>query len=446
MNLLRQVSGRLSINHCVAPFQQRAGFCGSSILFGKIIPYNLADIGEGILNVEILAVYIKVGDTISSFDKICEVQSDKATVEITSRFDGVVKKLYIEKGVIAHVGKPILDIEVDEGETSVIIPTDDAPKSTAQTTAHPSFEGAERYDATNSKVLAAPATRRIAKENGVDLRNIPGTGKGGRVMKEDIMAFIERSETLKPSSSATGGSSHIIIDRVVPITGVRKAMVKSMTEANKIPSFGACDEIEVSLLTSVREQLKPIFKKRSDGKVTLSYMPFFLKAASIALNQYPEINAFTNEDCTEFTIKGSHNIGFAMDTPNGLIVPNVKNVQDKSLYEIAEAMCAIIENGKKGKVSQSDLQNGTFTLSNIGSIGGTYMNPVVFPPQVAIGALGKLQKLPRFDSNENVVAANLINISWSADHRIVDGATMVRFSNLFKELLECPSLMLVDLK
>ena len=428
---------------------------------GKIIPFKLADIGEGILNVEVLDVCVKVGDTISAFDKICEVQSDKATVEITSRFDGVIKKMYVTKGGQAHVGQPLLDIELDEdvADEAPAAPKKEEAAAPATPTAASSNSSAS-LDASNSKVLAAPATRRIARENNIDLSKVTPTGKNSHITKEDILKYIENGMKSAPapaapvSSSApataapaaTGAPVRIREDKTVVVTGIRKAMVKSMTEANEIPSFGASDEIEITNLIKTREQLKPIFKERSGGRVSLSFMPFFLKAASLGLLQFPDINAYTNKGCTEFVIKGSHNIGFAMDTPNGLIVPNVKNVQDKSLYEIAEDLARIMETGKRGSVSQADLSGGTFTLSNIGSIGATYTKPVIFPPQVAIGAIGRLQKLPRFDEAGNVVAANIINISWSADHRVVDGATMVRFNNVFKQFLEKPVTMLVDLK
>lgn len=272
-------------------------------------------------------------------------------------------------------------------------------------------------------------------------------------MKEDILAFIERAAAPTPSAAATAAATNVVggatrptrEDRVEVIAGVKKAMVKSMNAALKIPAFGACDEIELSALMRTRDELRGPLAERNSG-LKLTYMPFFIKAASLALNRFPSINAFTNEDCTEVTYKGAHHIGFAMDTPQGLIVPNVKDVQDKSIEDIAIDLAALMSRGKTNALTKADLTGGTFTLSNIGSIGATYTAPVIFPPQVAIGALGRMVKVPRFDDKGAVYAANIVNVSWSADHRVVDGATMVRFGNAFKDFLERPATMLLEMK
>lgn len=415
----------------------------------KVVPFHLADIGEGILKVEVLQVFVKEGDVVNEFDKICEVQSDKATVEITSRLTGKIHKLHVAKGQTAFVGRTIADIDV-EGDGSVAEPSHAAAENVAErgTAALSSKEAAVQ---SVGKVLATPATRRIAMENNIDLTAVVATGKGGRVMKEDVIHFMEgrqaprvAAEPVASPSGATFGAA-APADRTVPITGIRKAMVKSMTEANLIPAFGASDEIEISRLIAVRDQLKGLLSQRSPA-LKLSFMPFFLKAASLALRQFPELNAHTNADCTELLVKGSHNIGFAMDSANGLVVPVIRNVESKSLFDIANEMTQLMEKGKTNAFKPSDFQGGTFTLSNIGSIGATYTKPVIFPPQVAIGAIGRLQRVPRFDEQDNVIKANIINISWSADHRVVDGATMVRFNNLFKAYLEAPEKMLLDMK
>jgi len=180
--------------------------------------------------------------------------------------------------------------------------------------------------------------------------------------------------------------------------------------------------------------------------IKLSFMPFFIKAASMALTQYPVLNSSVDEACENITYKASHNIGLAMDTNQGLIVPNIKHVQSLSVLDIAQELARLLEAGNKGTLGSKDLTGGTFTLSNIGSIGGTYAKPVIMSPQVAIGAIGRIQVLPRFDHDSNVVKANIMQVSWSADHRVIDGATMARFSNLWKSYLENPSLMILNLK
>lgn len=430
-------------------------FSSSQFLLSKVIPFKLADIGEGILQVEVLQVFIKEGETVKAFDKICEVQSDKATVEITSRYDGVVKKLHITKGATAFVGKPIADLEVDDSVAGESVKKESAPAAApvaAPATSSPKTDStttqSDDWSSGNDKVLATPSTRRIAMENKVDLRKVKPSGKGGRIMKEDVIAYMEggRQSAPSPTSSASTAApvGAIPQDKVISLTsGVRRGMVKSMTIANEIPAFGASDEICMDNVIRAREALKPIFKARG-AKIT--FLPFFMKAASLALLQFPEINAHTNRECTELIVKGSHNISFAMDSAQGLIVPNIKNVQNKTLFQLAEELAQILEKGKSGQVARENLEGGTFTLSNIGGIGATYTAPVIFAPQVAIGALGAVRKLPRFNEKGDVIASNILNISWAADHRVVDGASMVRFNNLFKQYLENPITMIAEMK
>jgi 2-oxoisovalerate dehydrogenase E2 component (dihydrolipoyl transacylase) len=437
---------------------------------GTVVPFKLSDIGEGTLEVQILQWFVKPGDKINAFDKICEVQTDKATDQITSPFDGIVTKLHAEVGGVAKVGHALIDVETEDADVIAAAgkSTKPAGGETASGAAKPAgSSAAPKKDAategstaraTGEKPLATPAVRRIAMEHNVDLRDVPASGKQGRVMKDDILAFLEGGAKPSPSAATTtaaasSGSAaaarHVATtsqrqDRVEVIAGVKKAMVKSMNAALKIPAFGASDEIEMTGLIAVRDQLRPL--ALADLGLKLSYMPFFIKAASLALDRYPSINAHTNEECTEVTYKGSHHIGFAMDTPTGLIVPNIKDVQDKSIFDIAVDMNKLMEKGKANAFSKADLTGGTFTLSNIGSIGATYTSPVIFPPQVAIGALGRMVRVPRFDASDKVYAANIVNVSWSADHRVVDGATMVRFGNQFKDYIEKPALMLSTLK
>ena len=232
-------------------------------------------------------------------------------------------------------------------------------------------------------------------------------------------------------------------DRDEQVKGITKAMVRSMTESLKIPHFGYKDEIDMSALVQMRAQVKEVASQRG---IKLSYMPVILKACSLALSQYPILNAYFDASKETVTYKADHNIGVAMDTPQGLLVPNIKKIQTLSVLEIAEELNRLQELGIKGKLGESDLKSGTFSLSNIGSIGGTYAKPVIMPPQVAIGAIGRIQKLPRFDRNDNVVAAHIMNVSWSADHRIIDGATMARFSNQMKRYVENPTSMILDLR
>ena len=320
--------------------------------------------------------------------------------------------------------------------------------------------------------MAAPAVRRLASEHGVTITEVIGSGKEGRVLKEDIIAYIEQrkgEETgsvkptvkqptqadvkmAKPKPEMTHTPSRPIKpptftpsteDKTVPLKGITKAMNKAMSEALTIPHFGYCDEIDVGRLVDVRKRIK---SSAAEKGIKLSFMPFFVKACSLSLSEYPIMNSHFNAQQEAITYKADHNIGVAMDTAQGLLVPNIKQVQLLSVFEIAQELNRLQELGWAGKLGESELKGGTFALSNIGSIGGTYAKPVIFPPQVAIGAIGKVQILPRFDENEQVIKAHIVKLSWSADHRVLDGATVARFSNLMKSYLEEPASMVMSLR
>ncbi|KAL3868353.1 hypothetical protein ACJMK2_041167 [Sinanodonta woodiana] len=431
--------------------------------YGKVESFNLSDIGEGIREVEIKEWFVKVGDRVSQFESICEVKSDKAAVTITSRYDGIIRKIYYEVDDIALVGKPLVDIELD-GDASA----DSKRIEVVETESGSSADDLMTKDKGPS-ALATPAVRKIAIENKINLSEVKGTGKDGRVMKEDILQFLEdkenkKKDTVKPTtvpkeqplvpplakpksvpSLPQKPTPRPVIgqNKTEPIKGIRKAMVKTMTEALKIPPFGYYDEVDVTQLVKLRYETKAVAEERG---TRISYMPYIIKAASLALLQYPILNSSVDEKCENITYKVAHNIGLAMDTKEGLLVPNVKNVQSLTIFEIASELNRLQTLGDAGKLGAEDLTGGTFSLSNIGSIGGTYARPVIVPPEVAIGALGKIQVLPRFDENGHVKKAHIMFVSWSADHRIIEGATMARFSNLWKSYLENPSLMLLDLK
>ncbi|KAL7855219.1 hypothetical protein SRHO_G00174090 [Serrasalmus rhombeus] len=444
--------------------QQHRFFRTSYAAAVPILPFKLSDIGEGIMEVTVKEWYVKVGDRVSQFDSICEVQSDKASVTITSRYDGVIRKLYYDVDSIAFVGTPLVDIETDGGQ---------APEEDVMETPALSQEEHTHQHIRGHKTQATPAVRRLAMENNIKLSEVVGSGKDGRILKEDILNFIAKQtgailppspfqeiqppppapaaaakpqEKRPPPSIPTPIAPRPVFtgkDRTEPLKGFQKAMVKTMTAALKIPHFGYKDEVDLTRLVRLRSELKGVAESRG---VRLSYMPFFIKAASLGLLHFPVLNASVDEACQNITYKAAHNIGLAMDTPQGLLVPNVKNVQMLSVFEIAVELNRLQTSGASGQLSTADLTGGTFTLSNIGSIGGTYAKPVVLLPEVAIGALGKLQVLPRFNAKDEVVKAHIMNVSWSADHRIIDGATMCRFSNLWKSYLENPASMVLDLK
>lgn len=218
-------------------------------------------------------------------------------------------------------------------------------------------------------------------------------------------------------------------------------MFKSMTESLKIPHFSYSEEVDMTKLVSVREEVKIEAQARG---IKITYMPFFIKAASVALHKYPILNSSLDVENESIIYKPYHNISIAIHTPMGLVVPNIKNVHEKSILELSTDLADLQQRGVKGVLGPADFSDGTFTLSNIGVIGGTYTHPVIVAPQVCIGAIGKINALPRFDANGAITKALIMNVSFSADHRIIDGVTMSSFVNLWKQYLENPNLFLLD--
>lgn len=425
-------------------------------------PFMLADIGEGIAEVEVLQWYVKEGDEICMFDKVCEVQSDKATVDISSKYDGVVSKLHYEVGDMAQVHGPLMTIRVAADPDAEEAAPEAAP--TLAPALAPAMEGSaathvESGGATNvGKALATPAVRRVAGEYGIDISTLDGTGKAGRVLKEDVLRAAGAIAPLKVEAPTTQSAQpaqpaeaaafvppigRVLVDETVPLRGFSRIMAKTMTDALKIPHFLLCDEVQADAMISLRQELKPLAEARG---IKFTYMPLMFKAASLAMLRYPYVNSSIADDLSAVTLRAQHNIGFACATEAGLVVPVVKDCQDKSVFEIAEDINRLIELARANKLTAEDVSGATFSLSNIGSIGGIYGGPIITPPQVAIGAVGKLRTLPRYRDDGTIYAANIFNISWSGDHRVLDGATMTYFSNAWIEYLQKPHLMMCDMR
>lgn len=427
-------------------------FLHSSASWQKLVQFNLTDIGEGIAEVELKEWHVKAGDEVSEFDKICDVQSDKARVTITSRYAGIIKKLHFNADDIAKVGQPLVDIEVHYQQEDS---TNSSPiSSMPQHDATPS-ESFLQFE----KIRASPAVRKMIREHQIHPSRINATGPNGRILKEDLIRFIEENSRSTTTASQKeeahfnqtkmqekmSDDDSDMGEKIVPLRGHTRAMVKSMSEALEIPHFGYGDEVIADELMRAKQALEPIAERKS---LKISYMPFIIKATSLALAEFPILNTSLDLNKQSLVFKKSHNISFAMDTSDGLVVPNIKNCQQKNIWQIAMELKELMQRGKDGRFTKEDLANGTFTLSNIGSIGGTFLSPVIFPPQVAIGAIGKIRKMPCVDENDDsrLMYHNVMNIFWAADHRVIDGATLARFSNRWKQFLETPMQMLAELR
>ena len=445
--------------------------------------FILPDIGEGIVECEIVKWNVAEGDEIEEDQAVVEVMTDKAVVEIPAKNAGTVHRLYYAQGDIAKVHSALFALEVAGEVTTTSGTNDESPSANnnassvaSQSSVNTQTNGSSQQSAQiapskfsdgeyeppiaiEGKVLASPAVRRVAREKNIDLSTVEGSGKKGRILKSDVLNLqhsnvdtsSQNSTSSAPSSSTAEkgdlNSTSTVLKgsvRTEKVRGIQAAMAKQMSASvYTIPHFTVSDELVMDNLMALRKLLKPEFEAKN---VKLSFMPFFVKAMSLALNEFPVVNSQLNEDATEISYFADHNIGFAVDSKIGLLVPNIKRVQDLSLLDIAVQMQDIIEQARAGRVAGEHLKGGTISISNIGAIGGITATPVINKPEAAIVALGKTQKLPRFDDEGNVSAQNIMAVNWSGDHRIIDGATMVRFNNLWMSYLTQPEKMLMHLK
>ncbi|MCU8014474.1 dihydrolipoyllysine-residue acetyltransferase [Shewanella sp. SM74] len=423
----------------------------------SIEEFLLPDIGEGIVECELVEWLVSEGDWVEEDQPIADVMTDKALVQIPAIKAGKIAKLHYRKGQLAKVHAPLFAIEVEQMAS--------APATTINTdtvaNAAPAAQAVSAEPARQGKALASPAVRRMARSLDIDLSQVLGTGKHGRVYKEDITRFQQGASNVSASSAtqvkeapvqATQASQTQVptstvtqrADTVEPIRGVKAVMARMMVESvSSIPHFTYCEEFDLTDLVALRESMKV---KYSSDEVKLTMMPFFMKSMSLALGQFPVMNSQVNADCTELTYKARHNIGMAVDSKVGLLVPNIKDVQDKSILEVAAEITRLTQAARSGRVAPADLKDGTISISNIGALGGTVATPIINKPEVAIVALGKLQTLPRFNVKGEVEARQIMQVSWSGDHRVIDGGTIARFCNLWKQYLEQPQEMLLAMR
>lgn len=406
------------------------------------VEFVLPDIGEGIVECEIVEWLVEEGQLIEEDQPVVDVSTDKALVQIPSKYSGRVIKLHYAQGDIAKVHSPLFAIEPTGEAAAAPIVTTPERAPTAAPEPEPSEPATGGQTVDSHKVLATPAVRRIARENNLNLALVPGTGKNGRILKEDIQRYLSAEEAPAPALATAGVLP--VEDRIEPIKGIRALMAKAMVESvSTIPHFTYVDEVDVTDLIVLRLQLK---SKLAEQGIKLTLMPLFMKALSLAMLEFPIINSRANEDFTELHYLADHNIGMAVDSKAGLLVPNAKRVQTLSIVELAQELNRLTEAAREGRVAPGDMSGGTVTISNVGAIGGTAATPIINKPEVAIVALGKVQSLPRFDDGGQVVKRHVMTFSWSADHRVIDGGTIARFSNRWKEYLEDPSAMLLALR
>ena len=409
--------------------------------------FILPDIGEGIVECEVIEWKVREGDIIEEDQIVVDVSTDKAIVEIPSMYNGRITKLHHAAGDIAKVHAPLfaIEVEADEDAGSPAPMTQSSEQTPEPVVLEEAQAQTQESVESNAKVLTTPAVRKMAREHQLDLGTIAGTGKQGRVLKEDVLSFLASDKPAdvpsSPLASIPNSTPGVVAeDRVEVIRGVRKIMAERMTESvATIPHFTFVDELDVTELMQLRRNLN---EQYGSDELKITLMPLFIKALSLAIKQFPAVNSRANADFSELTYIASHNIGMAVDGANGLLVPNIKAVEQRSILDIAAQVMGLTKAARSGKINPADLKGGSITISNIGAIGGTVATPIINKPEVAIVALGKIQKLPRFDEQGNVVARNIMTVSWSGDHRVIDGGTIARFNNCWKGYLEQPATML----
>lgn len=355
-----------------------------------------------------------------------------------------------------------LDAEVADDPQLGEPPTGVPPSSSASVRPEPASKPVPPPSAaavSKHGLLATPAVRRISRELGVNITDVIGTGKDGRVLKEDIARFSGNGSTAPAAGKASPPPppppplrpTVSEQEEHVPLAPIQHQMFKVMTQSLSIPHFLYSDEVVLDPLMRVKSVLNKTLTQPSSTSSPVSkltYMPFFIKALSVALEEYPLLNARLDltQERPRLVKRPQHNIGVAMDTPVGLLVPNIKNVRNLSILEVAAELQRLQLAGGEGKISPADLSGGTITVSNIGNIGGTVTAPVIVPSEVAIVGIGRARTVPSFGNDGNIVPRTIVNFSWSADHRVVDGATMARMATLLQDLIQEPERLLVRLR
>ncbi|WP_456271690.1 dihydrolipoamide acetyltransferase family protein [Bacillus sp. AK031] len=453
--------------------------------------FRLPDIGEGIHEGEIVKWFVKPGDKVDEDDVLCEVQNDKAVVEIPSPVAGTVEELLVDEGTVAVVGDVLVKFdapgyedlqfkgdhgdekkeepkanEVTEGQVQGVAEEGQAvskdPSQTntdKQTTSAGEQQGdtGEEVDP-NRRVIAMPSVRKFAREKGVDIRKVSGSGKNGRVTKQDVQSFLEggtkaapaeQQETApaaKEEAAPKAAAAQKVPEGEFPETreamsGMRKAIAKAMVNSkHTAPHVTLMDEVDVTKLWAHRKKFKEVAAEKG---VKLTFLPYVVKALTSALREFPALNTSLDDSTSEIVHKHYYNIGIAADTDKGLLVPVVKNADRKSMFSISNEINELAGKARDGKLSGDEMKGASCTITNIGSAGGQWFTPVINHPEVAILGVGRIAEKPVVKNGE-IVAAPVLALSLSFDHRMIDGATAQHALNHIKRLLNDPELLLME--
>lgn len=443
--------------------------------------FRLPDIGEGIHEGEIVKWFVKPGDEVQEDDVLCEVQNDKAVVEIPSPVKGKVEEILVEEGTVATVGQVLITFDAPgyedlkfKGDHEDEAPKEEKTEAQVQATAEAGQdvkkeeapaqeapkEGVVISDTDvdpNRRIIAMPSVRKYARDKGVDIRQVAGSGKNGRIQKDDIDAFLNggaqanEAPAQEAAPQAEAKETAPAAAQTIPagqypetrekMSGIRKAIAKAMVNSkHTAPHVTLMDEIDVTKLVAHRKKFKEVAANKG---IKLTFLPYVVKALTSALREFPALNTSIDDAAGEIIQKHYYNIGIAADTEKGLLVPVVKDADRKSTFAISNEINELAGKARDGKLAPDEMKGASCTITNIGSAGGQWFTPVINHPEVAILGIGRIAEKPVVKDGE-IVAAPVLALSLSFDHRIIDGATAQNALNHIKRLLNDPELLLME--
>jgi pyruvate dehydrogenase E2 component (dihydrolipoamide acetyltransferase) len=392
--------------------------------------FKFPDVGEGIAEAEIIRWLVKEGDAVKEDQDLLEVETDKAILTLNSPYTGKVTKLHGKEGDIIKVGDVLTTFDAG-GKEGTVIETEKKDSGTVVGT----LSDNEVVEVIRA-VQATPAVRTLAKQTGIDLARIKGTGPGGRITKEDV----ERAATKTAQQASVEAHAYGSVEKV-PLRGIRRTVAKRMAEASKrVAEVTIWEDADITELVQVRAKEQSVAEKKG---VKLTYLPFLIKAVIPALRAHPYFNASLDEAAEAIILKKYFNIGIAVDTSDGLIVFVIKNADEKNILELAKEIATLAEKARLRKIDLHELKGSTFTITNYGVVGASYGTPIINHPEVAIVGIGKIEDRPVVRSGQ-IAIRKIMPLSLAFDHRVIDGVEAGRFLGVVIQHLEDPNLMLIE--
>jgi pyruvate dehydrogenase E2 component (dihydrolipoamide acetyltransferase) len=439
---------------------------------GGTTDVKLPELGEGVTEGELVKWTVNIGDTVKADQTVAEIMTDKATVEVPTPVAGVVKEFKFKKGEVIKVESVILTLSGASAGASAHkaapAPTQSSNGNSAQAAKPAALTqqapvaamqaGGIYPPVAESRVLATPATRRLAREMGVDINGLPGSGLAGRVTREDVLntkgGKATAASTTGAGATSAGSpsmnfpkpeykSTNAQLEERVDLLGIRKKIAQNMQMSKAIiPHFTLMDEADVTQLVALRESLKD-FAEKNGTKIT--YLPFAMKALIATIREFPQFNASIDDANSQIVYKKYFNIGFAADTPNGLMVPVIKNADQKSVLEISKEIIDLSKRARDGKLKPDEMKGATITITNIGSVGGTYATPIINHPEVAILGMYKMTDKPILKPDGSIGFIKSMNYTITADHRLIDGAVAANFLKSFFQKIQNPGVLMMGM-